>query len=125
MFGFGGAATLLIRTHCVLFLGADPASSTFFAAVGITVIAFIVSRRHLLPPVLFAVVCVLTMTPGYLMVSGLNDCFALSKIAVQQIPNLLLVSTAHTLVRAGLIVFAMIAGVVFPILILEGRKPRV
>ena len=125
MFGLGGAATLLIRSFCFLFLRTDPVTATFFGAAGITVIAFILSRRHLLPPVLFAVICVLTMTPGYLIVSGLNDCFALCKMTVKDIPYELLLSTAHTLMRAGLIVFAMIAGVVFPILILEGRSIRV
>ena len=125
MFGLGGAATLLIRTFCFLFLRTDLVTATFFAAAGITVIAFILSRRHLLPPVLFAVICVLTMTPGYLIVSGLNDCFALSKMAVKDIPYELLLSAAHTLMRAALIVFAMISGVVFPILILEGRSARI
>ncbi len=126
MFGLGGAATLLIRTSALLFLGADVVTSTFLAAAGITVVTVFISRQHLLPPVLFAVICVLTMTPGFLIVRGLNDCFALSRMTmVGEIPYQLLAATIHTLLRAGLIVFAMITGVVFPVLIFEGRTPRV
>jgi uncharacterized membrane protein YjjB (DUF3815 family) len=124
-FGAGGAVTLVIRTFCLLYMGADPASATFLAAAGITVITSVLSRRQLVPPVFFAVICVLIMTPGYLMVSGLNGSFALAKMASGDIPYELLVSTAHTLMRAGFIVCAMIAGVVFPNLILVGRSPRV
>ncbi len=125
VFGLGGAATVLTRTSCVLLLGADLVTATFLSAAAITVVTVVLSRRHLLPPALFAVICVLTMTPGFLMVSGLSDCFALSRMSAGEIPHELLASTVHTILRAGFIVFAMITGVVFPVLVLDGRSPRV
>ena len=125
VFGLGGAATVLVRTSFVLLLGADLVTSTFLSAAAITVVTVVLSRRHLLLPALFAVICVLTMTPGFLMVSGLNDCFALSRMAAGEIPHELLAATVHSILRAGFIVFAMITGVVFPVLVLDGRTPRV
>jgi len=125
VFGLGGAATVLMRTSWVLLLGADLVTSTFLSAAAITAVTVVLSRRHLLPPALFSVICVLTMTPGFLMVSGLDDCFALSRMAVGEIPYELLAATVHAVLRAAFIVFAMITGVVFPVLVLDGRAPRV
>ena len=65
------------------------------------------------------------LIPGFLLISGLKDSFLLERLPVNEISLPFLADTAQTIIRAVLTVAAILGGVMFPALLLDGRKPRI
>lgn len=125
LFAVGGALARGIRAILLLMFAADSVTAAFCGAAGVTILGYFIIRNSRLPISIYGVVCSTMLIPGFLLISGLKNCFVLAKLPVEQIQLLFMADTAQTLIRALLIVAAILGGVMFPALLLDGRKPRV
>ncbi|MCX7969985.1 MAG: threonine/serine exporter family protein [Negativicutes bacterium] len=120
-----GLLARLARDGLVAGIGWDMALAAFAGAVAASVLSYCLSRPCKFPAVVFATIGVLPMIPGFLIIDGLNGLFLLARLPASAIDYGFLLNTGQTLLRAELIVLALILGVIFPLFWLEGRKPRI
>lgn len=117
--GAVGRASRLGLVH----YGLDIALATLLAVALVTVVALLFAQRFRVPEFVIAVSAALTMIPGYFGVKFIEGTFALE----QHGPTLTIAEFMST-VQIGLqtlfIAAAMVAGVIFPLMILRSRKPR-
>ena len=125
LFALGGCLARGVRAILLLYLTVDSVSATFCGAVSVTVFGFFFVKKSRLPVSIYGVVCSVMLIPGFLLISGLKDSFLLERLPVNEISLSFLADTAQTIIRAVFTVAAILGGVMFPALLLDGRKPRI
>ncbi|MFA6075402.1 MAG: threonine/serine exporter family protein [Negativicutes bacterium] len=125
LFALGGALARGVRAVLLLYCGADNVTAAFCGALSVTILGYFLVKNSRLPISIYGVVCSVMLIPGFLLIAGLKDCFLLARLPVEAITLEFIAHTAQTLVRAFLIVAAILGGVMFPALLLDGRKPRI
>ena len=125
LFAIGGSLARGVRAILLLYCAADNVTAAFCGALSVTILGYFLVKNSRLPISIYGVVCSIMLLPGFLLIAGLKDCFLLARLPVEAITLEFMAHTAQTLVRAFLIVAAILGGVMFPALLLDGRKPRI
>ncbi len=103
--------------------GADIALATLVSASLITVMALAFARRFRVPEIVIAVSAALTMIPGYFAIKFIEGVFAMeqhgSSVTIAE-----LLGTVQMGLQTLFIAVAMVAGVIFPLMILRSKHPR-
>lgn len=101
----------------------DVALATLVSVALITVIAILLAQRFRVPEIVIAVPAALTMVPGYFAVKFIEGVFALEQNGgAVTTPEIL--GTVQVGLETLFISAAMVAGVIFPLLILRSGLPR-
>lgn len=118
-----GGAARVIREIGIL-AGLDPIMSIFIAMATATVLAFGIGRITHVTEVVIAVAAGLPMVPGLAAIMGLNGLFQLTHpSAVFQ--SALIQTTLQSSLYAIGVSLALIAGIIFPLIIITRGKPRI
>ena len=125
LLGLGGILARGVRTELIVLGGLDIAVAAFLGAAAVAVLMSLLARRTPLPSAVFALICVLPMIPGFLAIDGLNHLFLLTQLAPAAVPPEMATHTLQTLLKTVFTISALIFGVIFPIFLLEGRRPRI
>ncbi len=103
--------------------GADIALATLISVSFITVLALLFASRLRVPEIVISVSAALTMIPGYFGIKFIEGVFAMeqhgSSVTVSE-----LLGTVQVGLQTLFIAAAMVAGVIFPLMILRGRILR-
>ena len=105
--------------------GLDIAVAAFLGAAAVSILMSLLARRDPFPSAVFALICVLPMIPGFLAIDGLNHLFLLTQLAPAAVPPEMATHTLQTLLKTAFTIAALIFGVIFPVFLLEGRRPRI
>jgi uncharacterized membrane protein YjjP (DUF1212 family) len=117
--GAVGRGSRLILVHYQV----DIALATLISVVLITMISLFFAQRLRVPEIVIAVSAALTMIPGYFAIKFIEGVYVMEqKGASVTIAELL--GTVQTGLETLFIAAAMIAGVIFPLLILRNRQAR-
>jgi uncharacterized membrane protein YjjP (DUF1212 family) len=114
-----GRASRLALVHG----GADIALATLISVTLITVMAILFSARFKVPEIVIAVAAALTMIPGYFGVKFIEGVFAMEQHGAS-VTTAELLGTVQMGLQTLFIAAAMVAGVIFPLLVLRSRNPR-
>jgi uncharacterized membrane protein YjjB (DUF3815 family) len=117
--GAVGRASRLALVH----YGLDIALATLLAVALVTVVALLFAQRFRVPEIVIAVSAALTMIPGYFGVKFIEGAFALEQHGTS-LSIAEFMSTVQTGLQTLFIAAAMVAGVIFPLMILRSRQPR-
>jgi len=102
----------------------DPILSVFAAMTVATLLAFILGRITRVSEVVIAVVVAIPMIPGIASINGIKGLFHLAHASA--LPDAALVqATLQSSLFAVSVVLALIASIIFPIIILTLGKPRI
>ncbi len=103
--------------------GADIALATLASVSLITVMALVFARRFRVPEIVIAVSAALTMIPGYFGIKFIEGVFAMEQhggsVTIAE-----LLGTVQMGLQTLFIAVAMVAGVIFPLMILRSKHPR-
>ena len=115
--------TIRFLRAMLLAQGVGIVAATFLAVCVVTVCSYGIAYRMKLPPIVFAVLPVLPEVPGMYAIRGLQDLYHF--MTAEGAPSMELFLSAN---RYGglalLIVFALITGILLPILVVDKRGPR-
>ncbi|HEY3420672.1 MAG TPA: threonine/serine exporter family protein [Methanomassiliicoccales archaeon] len=103
--------------------GVDIALATLASVSLITVLALLFARRFRVPEIIMAVAAALTMIPGYFGVKFIEGVFTMEQHGSAATISELL-GTVQVGLQTLFIAAAMVAGVIFPLMILRSRNPR-
>jgi len=103
--------------------GVEIALATLVSTVAITLIAIYFARRWVLPEIAISVTAALTMIPGYFAIKFMNGLFSIASHGAD-ISREAFLFTAQAGLNGVLISAALVAGIIFPIMILMRDKPR-
>ncbi len=118
-----GGAARIIREIAIL-AGIDPIMSIFLAMAAATLLAFGIGRITHVTEVVIAVAAGLPMIPGLAAIMGLNGLFQLAHpMAVFQ--SALIQTTLQSSLYAVGVSLALVAGIIFPLIIITRGKPRI
>lgn len=118
-----GGAARIIREVAIL-AGIDPIMSIFIAMSAATLLAFGIGRITHVTEVVIAVAAGLPMIPGLAAIMGLNGLFQLAHpMAVFQ--SALIQTTLQSSLYAVGVSLALVAGIIFPLIIITRGKPRI
>ena len=117
--GAMGRASRLVLTDG----GVDIALATLVSVSLITVMALLFAQRFRVPEIVIAVAAALTMIPGYFGIKFIEGVFAMEQHG-SSVTSSELLSTVQMGLQTLFIAAAMVAGVIFPLLILRSRDPR-
>jgi uncharacterized membrane protein YjjP (DUF1212 family) len=117
--GAVGRSSRLALVH----YGLDIALATLLAVALVTVVALVFAQRFRVPEIVIAVSAALTMIPGYFGVKFIEGAFALEQHGTS-LSIVEFMSTVQTGLQTLFIAAAMVAGVIFPLMILRSRQPR-
>jgi uncharacterized membrane protein YjjB (DUF3815 family) len=102
----------------------DPILSVFVAMTVATLLAFLMGRMTRVTEVVIAVVVAIPMVPGIASINGLKGLFHLAHASA--LPDAALIQTTlQSSLFAVSVVLALIASIIFPIIILTLGKPRI
>jgi uncharacterized membrane protein YjjP (DUF1212 family) len=117
--GAVGRASRLGLVHS----GVDVALATLVSVAFVTLIALGFAQRFRVPEIIIAVSAALTMIPGYFGVKFIEGVFAMeqhgSSVTIAE-----MLGTFQMGLQTLFIAAAMVAGVIFPLMILQSRNPR-
>ncbi len=102
----------------------DPILSVFAAMTVATLLAFVMGRMTRVSEVVIAVVVAIPMVPGIASINGIKGLFHLAHASALPDPALIH-STLQNSLFAISVALALIASIIFPIIILTRGKPRV
>jgi uncharacterized membrane protein YjjP (DUF1212 family) len=120
---FCGGAARIIREIAIL-AGLDPIMSIFIAMAIATLLAFGIGRITHVTEVVIAVAAGLPMIPGLAAIMGLNGLFQLAHPSAV-IQSTLIQTTLQSSLYAAGVSLALIAGIIFPLIIITRGKPRI
>ena len=103
--------------------GADIALATLVSVSLITVLALAFARRFRVPEIVIAVSASLTMIPGYFGIKFIEGVFAMEQHG-GSVTSAELIGTVNMGLQTLSIATAMVARVIFPLMILRSRNPR-
>ncbi|MDP2797870.1 MAG: threonine/serine exporter family protein [Methanoregula sp.] len=118
-----GGAARLIREIAIL-AGIDPIMSIFIAMATATLLAFLIGRITHVTEVVIAVAAGLPMIPGLAAIMGLNGLFQLAHPSAL-IQSALIQTTLQSILYAVGVSLALIAGIIFPLIIITRGKLRI
>ena len=118
-----GSAARLIREIAIL-AGVDPIMSIFIAMATATLLAFLIGRITHVTEVVIAVAAGLPMIPGLAAIMGLNGLFQLTHPSVV-IQTTLIQTTLQSSLYAVGVSLALVAGIIFPLIIITRGNPRI
>jgi uncharacterized membrane protein YjjP (DUF1212 family) len=118
-----GGAARIIREIATL-AGVDPIMSIFIAMAAATLLAFLIGRITHVTEVVIAVAAGLPMIPGLAAIMGLNGLFQLTHPSVV-IQSALIQTTLQSSLYAVGVSLALVAGIIFPLIIITRGKPRI
>jgi uncharacterized membrane protein YjjP (DUF1212 family) len=118
-----GCVARIIREGAIL-AGLDPIMSIFIAMAAATLLAFVIGRFTHVTEVVIAVAAGLPMIPGLAAIMGLNGLFQLAhpSAAVQ---SALIQTTLQSSLYAVGVSLALVAGIIFPLIIITRGRPRI
>ena len=114
-----GRASRLVLVH----EGTDIALATLISVTLITIMALVFANRFKVPEIVIAVAAALTMIPGYFGVKFIEGVFAMEQHGAS-VTTAELLGTVQMGLQTLFIAAAMVAGVIFPLLVLRSRRPR-
>lgn len=117
-----GGAARIIREIAIL-AGIDPIISVFIAMAAATLLAFFIGRITHVTEVVIAVAAGLPMIPGLAAIMGLNGLFQLAHPSAL-IQSALIQTTLQSSLYAVGVSLALIAGIIFPLIIITRGKLR-
>ena len=123
-FFVGGFIARAVRTYLVLGWHINMPFGAFCGAVAVAFCAYFMSKKERLPASTLAMICVLPMIPGYLMMNGFDN-LAVMLNSPTMIPYEFFIHTIQLLLNAIYIVAALITGVIFPLMIVQRRLPKI
>ncbi|MFA4850111.1 MAG: threonine/serine exporter family protein [Methanoregula sp.] len=118
-----GGAARIIREIAIL-AGIDPIMSIFIAMAAATLLAFGIGRITHVTEVVIAVAAGLPMIPGLAAIMGLNGLFQLAHPSAL-IQSVLIQTTLQNSLYAVGVSLALVAGIIFPLIIITRGKPRI
>lgn len=118
-----GGAARIIREIATL-AGVDPIMSIFIAMAAATLLAFLIGRITHVTEVVIAVAAGLPMIPGLAAIMGLNGLFQLTHPSAV-IQSALIQTTLQSSLYAVGVSLALVAGIIFPLIIITRGKPRI
>ena len=118
-----GGAARIIREIATL-AGVDPIMSIFIAMATATLLAFLIGRITHVTEVVIAVAAGLPMIPGLAAIMGLNGLFQLTHPSAV-IQSALIQTTLQSSLYAVGVSLALVAGIIFPLIIITRGKPRI
>ena len=118
-----GGAARIIREIATL-AGVDPIMSIFIAMATATLLAFLIGRITHVTEVVIAVAAGLPMIPGLAAIMGLNGLFQLTHPS-SVIQSALIQMTMQSSLYAVGVSLALVAGIIFPLIIITRGKPRI
>jgi uncharacterized membrane protein YjjP (DUF1212 family) len=118
-----GGAARLIREIAIL-AGVDPIMSIFIAMATATLLAFLIGRITHVTEVVIAVAAGLPMIPGLAAIMGLNGLFQLTHPSAVIQATLIQTTLQSSLYAVG-VSLALVAGIIFPLIIITRGKPRI
>ena len=118
-----GGAARIIREIAIL-AGLDPIMSIFIAMASATLLAFVIGRFTHVTEVVIAVAAGLPMIPGLAAIMGLNGLFQLAHPAAVFQSALIQTTLQSSLYAVG-VSLALIAGIIFPLIIITRGKLRI
>ena len=118
-----GGVARIIREGATL-AGLDPIMSIFIAMAAATLLAFVIGRFTHVTEVVIAVAAGLPMIPGLAAIMGLKGLFHLAhpSAAVQ---SALIQTTLQSSLYAAGGSLALVAGIIFPLIIITRGRPRI
>lgn len=96
--------------------------ATFAAVCAVTIVSYMIAYRMKLPPIVFAVLPVLPEIPGMYAIRGLQDAYLFATAHNSASLDLLLSANRYG-GQALLIIFALITGILLPILLVDKKDP--
>lgn len=125
-FFFGGFIARAVRTYLVSGQHLTMPSGAFWGAVTVACCAYFVGSRYKVPASICAMICVLPMIPGYLIINGINNLlYILDVTHGVDITFEFTMQTMRLLLNSVYIIAALITGVIFPLMIIQRRLPRI
>ena len=118
-----GGAARIIREIAIL-AGIDPIISVFIAMAVATLLAFGIGRITHVTEVVIAVAAGLPMIPGLAAIMGLNGLFQLAHQSALVQSALIQTTLQNSLYAVG-VSLALIAGIIFPLIIITRGKLRI
>ncbi|PKL68250.1 MAG: hypothetical protein CVV30_10005 [Methanomicrobiales archaeon HGW-Methanomicrobiales-1] len=118
-----GCAARIIREVAIL-AGLDPIMSIFIAMASATLLAFVIGRFTHVTEVVIAVAAGLPMIPGLAAIVGLNGLFQLAHPSAVFQSALIQTTLQNSLYAAG-VSLALVAGIIFPLIIITRGKLRI
>ncbi len=118
----GGAARII--REIAIHAGLDPILSIFIAMSVATLLAFGIGRITHVTEVVIAVAAGLPMIPGLAAIMGLNGLFQLAHPA-SVVQSALIQTTLQSSLYAAGVSLALVAGIIFPLIIITRGKPRI
>ncbi|MDP3395655.1 MAG: threonine/serine exporter family protein [Methanoregula sp.] len=118
-----GGAARIIREIAIL-AGIDPIMSIFLAMAAATLLAFLIGRITHVTEVVIAVAAGLSMIPGLAAIMGLNGLFQLAHQSTL-VQSALIQTTLQSSLYAVGVSLALVAGIIFPLIIITRGKPRI
>lgn len=118
-----GGAARVVREVAIL-AGLDPIMSIFVAMALATLLAFGIGRITHVTEVVIAVAAGLPMIPGLAAIMGLNGLFQLTHPSAV-IQSALIQTTLQSSLYAAGVSLALVAGIIFPLIIITRGKPRI
>jgi uncharacterized membrane protein YjjP (DUF1212 family) len=104
--------------------GIDPFLSIFGGMVVATVLAMLIGKWLHVPEVIIAFIAGIPMVPGLAIIQGLQGLFSLAHGGTSY-PAAIWLSAGQHVLYAIVVVFALIGGIIFPILIISRNSPRI
>lgn len=122
----GGLLARAIRTYLVFGLHYSLPGGAFWGAVVVSCLAFFAGNYYRVPASICAMICVLPMIPGYLIINGVNNLLYLLDMGhLQNITFSFTMQTASFLLNSIYIIAALITGIIFPLMVIQRRLPRI
>ncbi|MDP3563953.1 MAG: threonine/serine exporter family protein [Methanoregula sp.] len=118
-----GGVARIIREVAIL-AGLDPIMSIFIAMAIATLLAFGIGRITHVTEVVIAVAAGLPMIPGLAAIMGLNGLFLLAHPSAV-VQSALIQTTLQSSLFAVGVSLALVAGIIFPLIIITRGKPRI
>lgn len=125
-FLLGGFIARAVRTYLIAGVHYSLPGGAFWGAVVVSYLAYFAGNYYRVPASICAMICVLPMIPGYLIINGINNLlYILDMGHLQNITFNFTMQTASFLLNSVYIIAALITGIIFPLMVIQRRLPRI
>jgi len=109
----------------MVFFGFDMATAALCGTMAVTISSHFFLKRYNVRMATYSLVCILPMIPGYFFIHGISGLYVLSKLQTAEITFPFFASVTQDMLHAVFIVLALLVGIIFPVLVMDGRKPKI
>ncbi|MEI6315723.1 MAG: threonine/serine exporter family protein [Syntrophus sp. (in: bacteria)] len=125
LFFLGGLTARGLRTVGIVFFGVDMATAALCGTMAVTISSHFFLKRYNVRMATYSLVCILPMIPGYFFIHGISGLYVLSKLQAAEITFPFYASVTQDILHAVFIVLALLVGIIFPVLVMDGRNPKI